>query len=201
MVRPVINTYQMLGNYQPRVAVIEDKDSPAYKKVLELIKEAGGKAMIIPRFLSDRLLATQGLDKGQIQRIKRARSWDEVREFDQQIATATRLHLQYITRKLTFVDAVVLPGLPDALVFAWRGANRGPPDSVEAVLGDYLEAVCIDTLDAVASSLDRFDKGHVMLIESGAGEHSSDAQSLSAQVQGPAAPYGCRESQAPSRAP
>ena len=63
------------------------------------------------------------------------------------------------------------------------GWERG----VEAVLGDYLEAVCIDTLDAVASSLDRFDKGHVMLIEGGAGEHSSDGQSLAAQVQGPAA--------------
>ena len=63
------------------------------------------------------------------------------------------------------------------------GWERG----VEAVLGDYLEAVCIDTLDAVAASLERFDKGHVMLIEGGAGESSSDAQSLAAQVQGPAA--------------
>lgn len=110
MVRPVINDYQKLNKYEPRIAVIEDPASPASKKVLDLIKEAGGKAMIIPRFLSDRLLATQELDKAQIKRIKNARSLDEVREFDQQIATATRLHLQYITRKLTFVDAVVLPG-------------------------------------------------------------------------------------------
>ncbi len=110
MVRPVISNYQQLNNYQPRIAVIEDPSSPASKKVLDLIKQAGGKPMIIPRLLSDRLLATQDLNKQQIGRIKNAKNWDEVREFDQQIATATRLHLQYITRKLTFVDAVVLPG-------------------------------------------------------------------------------------------
>lgn len=110
MVRPVISNYQQLNQYQPRVAVIEDSISPASKKVLELIRQAGGKPMIIPRFLSDRLLASQDLTKEQIRRIKNARSADEVREFDQQIATATRLHLQYITRKLTFVDAVVLAG-------------------------------------------------------------------------------------------
>lgn len=110
MVRPIISTYQQLNNYQPRIAVIEDAGSPASKKVLDLIKQSGGKAMIIPRYLSDRLLATQELTKQEINRIKRATSWDEVKEFDQQISTATRLHLQYITRKLTFVDAVVFPG-------------------------------------------------------------------------------------------
>lgn len=110
MVRPVISSYQQLNNYQPRIAVIEDAQSTASKKVLELIRQAGGKPMIIPRFLSDRLLASQDLTKEQIRRVKNARTAEEVREFDQQIATATRLHLQYITRKLTFVDAVILPG-------------------------------------------------------------------------------------------
>jgi putative glutamine amidotransferase len=110
MVRPVISSYQQLNAYQPRIAVIEDTASPASKKVLELIKQVGGKPMVIPRFLSDRLLATQGLSKAQITHIKNARNAEEIREFDQQVATATRLHLQYITRKLTFVDAVVLPG-------------------------------------------------------------------------------------------
>jgi putative glutamine amidotransferase len=110
MVRPVISNYQQLNQYEPRIAVIEDTASPASKKVLEIIKNVGGKSMIIPRFLSDRLLASQGLTKPEINRIKRAANADEVREFEQQISAATRLHLQYITRKLTFVDAVVLPG-------------------------------------------------------------------------------------------
>lgn len=110
MVRPVISSYQQLNNYQPRIAVIEDRHPQGGKMVQQLIKKAGGKAMIIPRILSDRLLASQGLNKQEIKRIQQAKSFDEVREFDQQIATATRLHLQYITRKLTFVDAVILPG-------------------------------------------------------------------------------------------
>lgn len=110
MVRHVITDYQQLKKYQPRVAVIEDNHAQGAKKVIELIKKAGGKPMIIPRFLSERLLASQELTRSDINRIKKAKSLDEVREFDQQIATATRLHLQYITRKLTFVDAVVLPG-------------------------------------------------------------------------------------------
>lgn len=110
MVRHVISDYQQLKKYQPRIAVIEDNHPQGAKKVLDLIKKAGAKPMIIPRFLSERLLASQDLSKSDINRIKKASSLDEVREFDQAIATATRLHLQYITRKLTFVDAVVLPG-------------------------------------------------------------------------------------------
>lgn len=110
MVRQVISDYQALSKYQPRVAVIEDNHAQGAKKVVERIKKAGAKAMIIPRYLSERLLASQDLSQADIDRIKNAKSLDEVREFDQEIATATRLHLQYITRKLTFVDAVVLPG-------------------------------------------------------------------------------------------
>ncbi len=110
MVRHVITNYSQLKNYQPRIAVIEDNHPHGAKKVLDLIKKAGAKPMIIPRFLSERLLASQDLNKADINRIKKATSLDEVREFDQAIATATRLHLQYITRKLTFVDAVILPG-------------------------------------------------------------------------------------------
>ena len=110
MVRHVISDYKQLKKYQPRIAVIEDNHPQGGKKVIELIKKAGAKPMIIPRFLSERLLGTQELSKADINRIKKAKSIDEVREFDQDIATATRLHLQYITRKLTFVDAVILPG-------------------------------------------------------------------------------------------
>ena len=35
-----------------------------------------------------------------------------------------------------FEDAVVVPGLSHALVFAWRGDNAGPPDSVSEIAGD-----------------------------------------------------------------
>lgn len=95
--------------YKPRVAIIEGCKQST-KQVVDLLKKCDGKPMVIPRMLSDRLLASQGLDKKAITRIKRAKSMDDIREFEQQVAAATRMHLQYITRKLAFVDAVVLPG-------------------------------------------------------------------------------------------
>ncbi len=148
MVRQVISNYQQLSTYQPRIAIIEDKTPQGGAKILELIKAAGGKPMIIPRFLSDRLLASQNLSKSDIARIKQAKNIEEVREFDQQIATATRLHLQYIARKLTFVDAIVLPGsiydIPptayhDTIVH--ERTNLAPPIDVrfqtELLMADY----------------------------------------------------------------
>jgi hypothetical protein len=36
-----------------------------------------------------------------------------------------------------FEDAVVLPGFEHALVFAWRGDNAGPPDSVAEIEADF----------------------------------------------------------------
>jgi putative glutamine amidotransferase len=60
--------------------------------------------------LTDRLLATQKLDAASIARIQTAKSLEEVREFEGAITAATKLHLQYIARKLTYVDAIVLPG-------------------------------------------------------------------------------------------
>jgi putative glutamine amidotransferase len=148
MVRQVINSYQQLNSYQPRIAVIEDDSPQASRKICDLIKKAGGKPMVIPRHLSDRLLASQKLSKQQIAQIRRAKSADEVREFDQQIASATRLHLQYIARKLTFVDSVVLPGsIYDIPPSAYHETNThsrtrlAPPIDVrfqtELMMADY----------------------------------------------------------------
>ena len=37
----------------------------------------------------------------------------------------------------SFEDAVIVPGLAHAMVFAWRGDNAGPPDSVSEIEGDF----------------------------------------------------------------
>jgi len=63
------------------------------------------------------------------------------------------------------------------------GWERG----VEAVLGDYLEAVCVEGLDSAAATLSRLEKGHVMLVEGGLGESSADPQWLAARLRGPSA--------------
>ncbi len=63
------------------------------------------------------------------------------------------------------------------------GWERG----VEAVLGDHLEAVCVDGLDALAQSLGSLDNGQLMFVEPGRAETNASGDALAVQVQGPAA--------------
>jgi chromosome segregation protein len=66
--------------------------------------------------------------------------------------------------------------------------ERGWERAVETVLGSYLEAVCVDGLDAVTSLLESFDGGHLSVVSlSNERLRSSDPASLRAKVQG--APY------------
>ncbi len=66
--------------------------------------------------------------------------------------------------------------------------ERGWERAVETVFGSYLEAVCVDGLDAVTGLLDSFDGGHLSVVSpSNEGPVSSDAASLRAKVHG--APY------------
>jgi chromosome segregation protein len=66
--------------------------------------------------------------------------------------------------------------------------ERGWERAVETVLGSYLEAVCVDGLDAVADLLGGFDGGHLVVVSVGAGpKDSADRASLKAKVSG--APY------------
>ncbi len=59
--------------------------------------------------------------------------------------------------------------------------------AVETVLGDYLEAVCVEGLDAVSGSLARLSTGRVTLVESGPGVANVPESTLAARVRGPAA--------------
>jgi chromosome segregation protein len=65
--------------------------------------------------------------------------------------------------------------------------------AVEAVLGDDLEAVCVDTLEEIIDALDGFDRlddGRIALIEPGSDPAALEARStsldLASRVQGPA---------------
>ena len=65
--------------------------------------------------------------------------------------------------------------------------------AVETALGDYLEAVCVDGLDALAGALDSLSKGRVALIEAAVdgavagGSGTGAGESLAAKVSGPSA--------------
>ncbi len=59
--------------------------------------------------------------------------------------------------------------------------------AVETVLGDYLEAVCVEELDAAAGSLGGLSAGRLTLIEGSAGGEAAAAGTLAARVRGPGA--------------
>ncbi len=59
--------------------------------------------------------------------------------------------------------------------------------AVETVLGDYLEAVCVEELDAAAGSLAGLSAGRLTLIEGSAGGSAAAADTLAARVRGPGA--------------
>ncbi len=58
--------------------------------------------------------------------------------------------------------------------------------AVETVLGDYLQAVCVDAIEPLADALQSFDSGRLMLVEA-AQEGARSAGSLAAKVHGSAA--------------
>ncbi len=62
--------------------------------------------------------------------------------------------------------------------------DQGWERSVEAVLGDALEAVQVDSLDGPAARIAELSGGHVMLVEAGAGEPAGSG-SLAERVRGP----------------
>jgi chromosome segregation protein len=59
--------------------------------------------------------------------------------------------------------------------------------AVETALGDYLEAVAVDGLDALEDALQGLDCGSVSFIATGCGVASGVAGTLAARVRGPAA--------------
>ncbi len=64
--------------------------------------------------------------------------------------------------------------------------EHGWERAVETVLGDYLEAVCVDGLESIAAALDRLPGGNVNFIESGSSAQLGLPGTLAARVRGPA---------------
>ena len=65
--------------------------------------------------------------------------------------------------------------------------DRGFERAVEMVLGDYLEAVCVDGLDSLVDALSKAGDSRVALIESSGAAIAGSADRLSSKVRGPAA--------------
>jgi chromosome segregation protein len=72
------------------------------------------------------------------------------------------------------------PRVAEAIV-----VDPGYERAVETVLGDYLEAVCVDGLDELADSLGRVEGTNVAIFEHSAGGIASAEGSLASKVTGP----------------
>ena len=117
----------------------------------------------------------------------------------------TRGRCQALQGKLLSLEALQLAALGQAQgrVMEWLSAHsfsgrprlaqqirvhKGWERAVETVLGSYLEAVCVDGLDAVTAVLDQLDAGQVsFVIGEGNAGGQLPPQSLLAKVEGPAA--------------
>ncbi|MBC7983794.1 MAG: chromosome segregation protein SMC, partial [Candidatus Obscuribacterales bacterium] len=64
--------------------------------------------------------------------------------------------------------------------------DNGWERAVETVLGSYLEAVCVDTIDSVAGMLDSLQVGTVTFFASAVSSGGASADRLSSRVRGPA---------------
>jgi len=58
--------------------------------------------------------------------------------------------------------------------------------AVETALGDYLEAVTVEKLDEVASTLDSLTAGRIALVEEGGSSEPAAGETLAARIKGPA---------------
>jgi len=79
-----------------------------------------------------------------------------------------------------------LPGKPARVAERLR-VSGGWERAVETVLGDYLEALCVDEFDALQGELASLASGSLSFIEASAGAATGGADSLAAHVAGPAA--------------
>jgi len=159
--------------------------------------------------LNDRLGAARQEEQGLQGRLEETRRRIEgLRNEDGQVAGQLdqgRSRLQMTRGKLASQEALqeAALGQRSGKVTEWlsgRGLGANPrvaqqisvadgwDRAVETVLGGYLEAVCVDGLDAVANALDSLTHGAASFLESGAGEHPSPgADMLAAKVSGPKA--------------
>ncbi len=141
---------------------------------------------------------------------KLAQSLDSVHTLrSEQLAVEARLEAARTDRERTRAELVSLEALQKAALSheagratEWLAGNGlgsrarvaetlevapGWERAVETALGDYLEAVCIDRLDDLATALSDFTGGRLALVEAGEAAEAARAETLAAKVRGPAA--------------
>jgi chromosome segregation protein len=155
------------------------------KEQTERARDAGEKASSELAQLLAQLSRTRDLEREQTQALDSRRAvWQ--RALGSQVSTEAlqQAALGKVSGKVTqWLKAQSLDQQPR--VAQQLRVEKGWERSVETVLGSYLEAVCVDGLDAVAELLGSFDGGHLAVVStSTVAQAGPDKACLKAKVQG-----------------
>jgi chromosome segregation protein len=151
----------------------------------DLARDAGQKAATELQELLQQLTAARDQEREQSEGLKALRArWQQ--ELGRQVSTEAlqQAALGKASGKLTqWLKSQSLDQQPR--VAQQLRVEHGWERAVETVLGSYLEAVCVDGIDAVSDLLAGFDGGHLTVVAQGAPASASPG-SLRAKVQGEA---------------
>ncbi len=168
------------------------QDSSAQLALLDEQEQAAGAA---ERALTGKLTATlESVQDARTAQLAAEQALETARTYREQ-ARAECTSLEAVQRAaLTSSAGQVGPWLANqGLAGAARLAQRlevesGWERAVETALGDYLEAVCVEEIDALAASLESLPEGRLMLVrESGSSDAAAAIGTLAHKVSGSAA--------------
>jgi chromosome segregation protein len=149
----------------------------------DLARDAGQKAAGDLQELLQELAGAREKEREQSEGLKALRArWQQ--ELGRQVSTEAlqTAALNRVSGKLTqWLKSQSLDQLPR--VAQQLRVEHGWERAVETVLGSYLEAVCVDGIDAVTDLLASFDGGHLTVVAAGA-EASANPGSLRSKLQG-----------------
>ncbi len=179
---------QRLAGEQQTLGTQEDSEQLAHLALEEAQARSASEA------LTGALAAAQAHLQGQRaaqlaaeQRLEQARgareeARTELTSLEALQAAALSDHAGQVGEWLRGAGLAALPRLAAALE-----VERGWERAVETVLGDYLEAVCVERLEQVSGALTGLATGRVTLVESGSATQGGLEATLAAHVTGPAA--------------
>ncbi len=163
-----------------QLALLDAQESEARAALETLTERAGATLERVQGARAAQLQAEQGLEAA---REARERSREECTSLEAVQKAALSSSAGQVQQWLG------ASGLSAAARLAERiEVESGWEQAVETALGDYLEAVCVEALDALAAPLESLREGRVMLVqEAGGGGAGSGGPSLAQKVTGSAA--------------
>jgi chromosome segregation protein len=153
----------------------------------ERANDAGRSAAAELALLLDDLAAARERERGQSEALEALRArWQQTLGLKVSTEALQQAALGKVSGKVThWLKAQSLDSKPR--VAQQLRVERGWERAVETVLGSYLEAVCVDGLDAVTELLPSFDGGHLAVVSASAeAGQNPDPTRLRARVHGAA---------------